>query len=117
MSTSTHTKRIVIIAGPNGAGKTTFAREYLPTDVELPNFVNADLIAAGLSPFAPGNRDRRGIEQMKSVAVSHLNDADLQKVPQALLRAAEKARQLAEQTGIPFVVRKSAKPTAAVKQK
>jgi predicted ABC-type ATPase len=25
----------------------------LPTDAELPNFVNADLIAAGLSPFAP----------------------------------------------------------------
>ncbi|TNC95887.1 MAG: hypothetical protein FD121_1308 [Gallionellaceae bacterium] len=39
---------------------------------------------------------------MKSVAVSHLKDADLQKVPQALLRAAEKARQLAEQTGTPF---------------
>lgn len=53
MSTSAHTKRIVIIAGPNGAGKTTFAREFLPTDAELPNFVNADLIAAGLSPFAP----------------------------------------------------------------
>jgi predicted ABC-type ATPase len=48
-----HNKRIVIIAGPNGAGKTTFAREFLPTDAELPNFVNADLIAAGLSPFAP----------------------------------------------------------------
>jgi len=53
MNTSAHTKRIVIIAGPNGAGKTTFAREFLPTDAELPNFVNADLIAAGLSPFAP----------------------------------------------------------------
>ena len=53
MTTSTHIKRIVIIAGPNGAGKTTFAREFLPTDAELPNFVNADLIAAGLSPFAP----------------------------------------------------------------
>ena len=53
MSTTAHTKRIVIIAGPNGAGKTTFAREFLPTDAELPNFVNADLIAAGLSPFAP----------------------------------------------------------------
>jgi len=53
MSTSVHNKRIVIIAGPNGAGKTTFAREFLPTDAELPNFVNADLIAAGLSPFAP----------------------------------------------------------------
>lgn len=48
-----HNKRIVIIAGPNGAGKTTFAREFLPTDADLPNFVNADLIAAGLSPFAP----------------------------------------------------------------
>jgi predicted ABC-type ATPase len=53
MSNSDHIKRIVIIAGPNGAGKTTFAREFLPTDAELPNFVNADLIAAGLSPFAP----------------------------------------------------------------
>lgn len=53
MTASTNIKRIVIIAGPNGAGKTTFAREFLPTDAELPNFVNADLIAAGLSPFAP----------------------------------------------------------------
>jgi predicted ABC-type ATPase len=53
MSNSDHSKRIVIIAGPNGAGKTTFAREFLPMDAELPNFVNADLIAAGLSPFAP----------------------------------------------------------------
>ncbi|MFO1262619.1 MAG: zeta toxin family protein [Rhodoferax sp.] len=42
-----------IIAGPNGAGKTTFAREFLPTDEACLNFVNADLIAAGLSPFAP----------------------------------------------------------------
>ena len=44
---------------------------------------------------------------MKLVAVSHLKDPDLQKVPQALMRAAEKARQLAEQTGTPFVSRKS----------
>lgn len=53
MNSAAHSKRIAIIAGPNGAGKTTFAREFLPTDAELPNFVNADLIAAGLSPFAP----------------------------------------------------------------
>lgn len=46
-------KRIVIIAGPNGAGKTTFAREFLPYEADCPIFVNADLIAAGLSPFAP----------------------------------------------------------------
>jgi predicted ABC-type ATPase len=42
-----------IIAGPNGAGKTTFALEYLPTVTCCRRFVNADLIAAGLSPLAP----------------------------------------------------------------
>jgi predicted ABC-type ATPase len=45
--------RVIIIAGPNGAGKTTFAREYLPREAGCPVFLNADLIAAGLSPFAP----------------------------------------------------------------
>lgn len=45
--------RIILIAGPNGAGKTTFAREFLPREADCPVFVNADLIAAGLSPFAP----------------------------------------------------------------
>ncbi|QEG33338.1 zeta toxin family protein [Bythopirellula goksoeyrii] len=46
-------KRILIIAGPNGAGKTTFARSFLPEEANCPHFINADLIAAGLSPFAP----------------------------------------------------------------
>lgn len=46
-------KRILIIAGPNGAGKTTFARSFLPDDAQIRRFINADLIAAGLSPFAP----------------------------------------------------------------
>ncbi|HCZ16583.1 MAG TPA: AAA family ATPase [Accumulibacter sp.] len=46
-------KKIIIIAGPNGAGKTTFAREFLPNEAGCPQFINADLIAAGLSPFAP----------------------------------------------------------------
>ena len=45
--------RVLIIAGPNGAGKTTFAREFLPNEAGCPVFVNAGLIAAGLSPFAP----------------------------------------------------------------
>ncbi len=40
-----------IIAGPNGAGKTTFALRYLPQIAGCHNFVNADLIAYGLSPF------------------------------------------------------------------
>ena len=42
-----------IIAGPNGAGKTTFALEYLPKVANCRHFINADLIAAGLSPLAP----------------------------------------------------------------
>ena len=46
-------RRIIIIAGPNGAGKTTFAREYLLNEAHCPDFVNVDLIAAGLSPFDP----------------------------------------------------------------
>lgn len=45
--------KVIIIAGPNGAGKTTFAREFLPKEAGCPVFVNADLIAAGLAPFAP----------------------------------------------------------------
>jgi len=45
--------KIIIIAGPNGAGKTTFARSFLPEEARCPRFINADLIAAGLSPFAP----------------------------------------------------------------
>lgn len=46
-------KKIIIIAGPNGAGKTTFARTFLPQEAQCPRFINADLIAAGLAPFAP----------------------------------------------------------------
>jgi predicted ABC-type ATPase len=44
---------VYIIAGPNGAGKTTFAREFLPYYADCPNFINADLIAQGVSPFSP----------------------------------------------------------------
>ncbi|MDB6059921.1 MAG: hypothetical protein JWM78_24 [Verrucomicrobiaceae bacterium] len=48
-------RRVIIIAGPAGAGKTIFARELLTPDAACPNFVNADLIAAGLAPFAPAS--------------------------------------------------------------
>jgi len=43
----------LIIAGPNGAGKTTFAKEFLPREGSILDFVNADLIAAGISPLRP----------------------------------------------------------------
>ncbi len=44
---------LYVIAGPNGAGKTTFAKEFLPKYAYCSNFINADLIALGLSPFSP----------------------------------------------------------------
>ncbi len=44
--------RCLIIAGPNGAGKTTFARTFLPRE-NVRRFINADLLAAGLSPLDP----------------------------------------------------------------
>jgi predicted ABC-type ATPase len=53
MTTDAAGKKIIIIAGPNGAGKTTFARSFLPAEAHLPRFINADLIAQGLAPFAP----------------------------------------------------------------
>ncbi len=53
MPSELFSKRVLIIAGPNGAGKSTFAREFLPNEANCPTFINADLIAAGLSPFDP----------------------------------------------------------------
>ena len=57
-------KKIVIIAGPNGAGKTTLAWEFLPREAGCPDFINVDLIAAGLSPFAPEKAALRAAKLM-----------------------------------------------------
>lgn len=57
-------KKIIIVAGPNGAGKTTFAQEFLPREAGCPNFINMDLIAAGLSPFAPEKAALRAAKLM-----------------------------------------------------
>lgn len=46
-------KRLYIIGGPNGAGKTTASYSVLPKILECREFVNADEIARGLSPFNP----------------------------------------------------------------
>lgn len=54
-----HHPKCYIVAGPNGAGKTTFAAEFLPEFVHCLEFLNADLIAAGLSPFAPEKQNLR----------------------------------------------------------
>jgi predicted ABC-type ATPase len=46
-------KDIIIIGGPNGAGKSTSAPAIIPRRLEVREFVNADEIARGLSPFNP----------------------------------------------------------------
>ncbi len=63
---------VYVIAGPNGAVKTTFAAEFLPDFVNCRQFLNADLIAAGLSPFAPETQNlwagRLLLERIKQLA-------------------------------------------------
>jgi predicted ABC-type ATPase len=45
--------KVVVIAGPNGAGKSTTAPAILRDALKVHEFVNADMIAAGLSAFSP----------------------------------------------------------------
>lgn len=63
-------KKCYIIAGPNGAGKTTFANEFLPIEAECLNFINADLIAQGLSPFQP----RKMAVEAGRLMIQHINN-------------------------------------------
>lgn len=44
---------VFVIGGPNGAGKSTASNRILPTSLGLRNFLNADEIARGLSPYDP----------------------------------------------------------------
>lgn len=72
-------RNIYIIAGPNGSGKTTFAKKFLPEYAKCTNFVNADLIAQGLSPFSPRaaalKAGRLVLEQIRSLADKNLDFA------------------------------------------
>jgi predicted ABC-type ATPase len=45
--------KVVVLAGPNGAGKSTSAARLLLGVLKVTEFVNADVIASGLSAFAP----------------------------------------------------------------
>ncbi len=68
---------VYVITGPNGAGKTTFANEFLPDFVNCRQFLNADLIAAGLSPFAPETQNMRAgrllLTRIKELAAAREN--------------------------------------------
>ncbi|HZU37995.1 MAG TPA: AAA family ATPase [Gemmataceae bacterium] len=65
---------VYILAGPNGAGKTTFASQFLPDFVKCREFLNADLIATGLSPFAPETQNVRAgrllLERIEELAAA-----------------------------------------------
>lgn len=53
MSEQIDSPAVVVLAGPNGAGKSTAAPKLLPHLLGVAEFVNADVIAQGLSAFAP----------------------------------------------------------------
>ena len=69
-------KRILIIAGPNGAGKTTFARSFLLNEADVSIFINADLIAAGLSPLQPESEAMRAGRMMLTMIDDHVRRGD-----------------------------------------
>ena len=66
-------KKIIIIAGPNGAGKTTFAKTFLPNEANCTAFINADLIAAGIAPFAPESAAIAAGRIMLELIKKHVN--------------------------------------------
>lgn len=72
-------KKLFIIAGPNGAGKTTASYTILPEILDCKEFVNADEIAKGLSPFQPEkvaiDAGRIMLQRIKSLMESDENFA------------------------------------------
>lgn len=70
---------VYIIAGSNGAGKTTFAKRFLPHYAGCAHFINADLIAQGLSPFDPDRASARAgrlvLELIREIAGQKRNFA------------------------------------------
>jgi predicted ABC-type ATPase len=70
---------LLILGGPNGAGKTTCAMTLLPEFLHINHFVNADLIAQGLSPFDPAlaeiQASRIMVERMRELRNTRENFA------------------------------------------
>lgn len=72
-------KFIYVIGGPNGAGKTTAAYSLMPDLTQCSEYINADSIAASLSPFRPESMaiaaGRLMLERIKTLATNQLNFA------------------------------------------
>lgn len=71
--------QIFVIAGPNGSGKTTSAKTLLPEMLKCYEYVNADAVAAALSPFNPDNVAMRAgrlmLERIQYLAEQQVNFA------------------------------------------
>jgi len=70
---------VIILAGPNGAGKSTAAPELLADTLAITEFVNADVIARGLSGFDPDNAAMEAaavmLQRLRELAKSRRNFA------------------------------------------
>ena len=70
---------VVVIGGPNGAGKTTISKRVLSETIGVPEFVNADVIARGLSGFNPEHAaiaaGRVMLTRVRELAASRANFA------------------------------------------
>jgi predicted ABC-type ATPase len=79
MSEVTQNPSIIVLAGINGAGKTTASRSLLANTLKVMTFVNADVIAQGLSGFDPGAAAVRAgeimLEQLHDLAAQRANFA------------------------------------------
>src|SRR5438132_4282862 len=79
MNESTSNPTVIVLAGVNGAGKTTAARSLLANTLRVMTFVNADVIAQGLSGFDPEAAALRAgrimLEQLKELADQRANFA------------------------------------------
>ncbi len=74
MSEQKESKRALVVAGPNGSGKTTFVHEFLPTEWACLRLINADYIAAGLSPLSPESANLKAMRLMFTEIQDCLDD-------------------------------------------
>ena len=86
---------VYVIAGCNGAGKTTFAKKYLPGFAKCLEFLNADLIAAGLSPLAPERENFRA-GRILLTRIRELTRAGIEFGFETTLAGRNHARQLSQ---------------------
>ena len=99
---------LLIIAGPNGAGKTTTAMHLLPNVLHIKHFVNADLIAKGLSPFDPAqenwNAARIMVERMRQLTERRETfAAETTLASRSFVAVIERCRQAGYGTGLLFI--------------